>query len=47
MTGKGEFICKFHCIVKHLKAEFMVCAINHYIAVGAENINDISRHTWI
>jgi len=47
LPGKGNFICKFHFIVKHLKAEFMVCAINHYIAVVAENTNSISQHIWI
>jgi hypothetical protein len=47
LTGKGNFICKFHFIIKHLKAGFMVCAINHCIAVVAENTNSISRHTWV
>ncbi len=47
MTGKGEFICEFYIIVKQFKAKFMVCAINHYIAVVAENTNGISRHTWV
>jgi len=47
LTGKGEFICKLHCIAKYIVANFMACAFNRCVVVVIENTNDISRHMWI
>ena len=47
LASEDGFIYKLHFIVKYLDAEFMACAINHYIAVVAENTNGISRHIWV
>jgi len=43
MTDKGEFICKFHCIVKHLKAEFLAYASHNNIASAVNSVIGISR----